>query len=167
MQIRILVCLGAVFLASGCTTPRLLPVDYSGRTMGTSYRVTYGIGKPELAVDQAGIDSLLAEINRSLSPYEPGSLISRINRSRDVSEVHEIDRHFDQVFQHAKRVHTLTGGAFNPALGPLIRAWGFSVDEPRLLDSLEVQELLSISDFGTFSLQTDSSATTVSTRSTS
>jgi thiamine biosynthesis lipoprotein len=58
-----------------------------------------------------------------LSHFRPGSVVSRINASRG-SRVRVDPETFD-LLSLAARVHRDSGGAFDPTVGPLMRAWGF------------------------------------------
>ncbi len=118
--------------------------------MGTTYRVTFGVRPGGIVLSQADLEYALFDINQSLSTYLETSLISEINSSRDTSLAHRIDQHFLTVFEAAKEVYEATQGAFNPAVGPLVRAWGFGADEPRNPDSAQVAMLLTQSDFAAF-----------------
>jgi len=120
--------------------------------MGTTYHVTAGVYPDQVPVEQEDLEYVLSDINRSLSTYIPTSLISRINASRDTSETHVLDLHFLTVFRHAKEIYEATQGAFNPAVGPLVRAWGFAGKEPMEMDSSKVAELQRLVDFSAFEL---------------
>lgn len=137
----------------GCSTTNLTKYEVSGRTMGTTYRLTYYSGENLDVNLTKEVERLLIEINQSLSPFIDSSLLSRINTSRDTAEAHLIDRHFKTVFEHAQYIHAITNGAFNPALGPLIRAWGFGRDEPHDLDSTQVSDLLQMTSLATFRIE--------------
>lgn len=119
--------------------------------MGTTYKVTIPNGKLDLSA-QASIDSLLLAINESMSTYMEHALISRINNSADTTERFALDQHFITVFQKAKEIYQHTERAFNPALGPLIKAWGFDAELPHTLSKAEVVSLLDRTDFNAFVL---------------
>ena len=129
-------------------------MNYSGQTMGTTYHVTAGVKKNQDPVEKEDLEYVLSDINRSLSTYIPTSLISRINASRDTSETHALDLHFMNVYSVAKEVYDATQGAFNPAVGPLVRAWGFAGDDPMDLDSSQVADLQRLVDFSAFEVFT-------------
>ncbi|MDT8400281.1 MAG: FAD:protein FMN transferase [Bacteroidales bacterium] len=96
-----------------------------GFTQGTSYSVIYyhekGITGEEVQKD---IEDLLTAIDKSLSTYNPASVISRVNRNEDVV----LDTMFINVFNRSCEIWTLTGGAFDITAAPLINAWGFGPD---------------------------------------
>lgn len=147
-------CLSALLLQS-CDTPPTVQ-QLAGRTMGTTYQVTVPAGKLE-ATAQAAIDSLLVAINASMSTYLEHSLISQINVATDTTLRFSVDDHFVTVFKKAQEIYQHTDGAFNPALGPLITAWGFDAELPRNLSSVEVDSLLNIVDFDAFVLDPQAS----------
>lgn len=135
----------------GCGSAQNTVYELSGQTMGTTFRVSYASPAGEI-ISQESVDALLQDINASMSTYIDGSLISRLNESRDTTQSHTLDEHFVRVFNESARVHEATGGRFNPALGPLIRAWGFGKDDPRLLDASEVEQLLPATRLNSFNL---------------
>lgn len=94
--------------------------NVTGMAEGTSFSIIY---RDELGRDfQTDIERLLADFEKSLSVYDQSSLISRVNRNEDV----EVDSFFEFVFNKAKFISLLTGGAFDISAEPLFRAWGFS-----------------------------------------
>lgn len=110
---------------------------FSGQTMGTTYRVVY--------LDPGGrnfkkdIDSILVNFNQALSTYISDSELSRLNKYDSL--VFESE-YFYPVLETSKEIFTVTGGAFDPTIGPLVNAWGFGPDGPSLQDSLGVKQLL-------------------------
>lgn len=137
-------------LLIGCVPNAEQVYSYDGATMGTTYNVTFGVRPGGIVLSQDDLEYTLYDINQSLSTFIETSLISEINSSRDTSSAHRVDQHFLAVFKTAKEVFEITQGAFNPAVGPLVRAWGFGADEPRNLDSAQVAVLQALSDFAAF-----------------
>lgn len=111
------------FLAA-CGGPE--PVQFSGRTMGTGYTVK-AVGVPE-TIDaqtlQARIDAILAGINRRMSTYDQNSELSRFNRNPSTEWV-AISDELALVIKEALRISRVSGGAFDPTVGPLVNLWGF------------------------------------------
>ena len=90
------------------------------------------------------IDSLLESFNQSLSTYIPESEISRFN----ADTVFYFDLPFFlPVLKESKRIFNATGGAFDPTVMPLVRAWGFGPDKPELPDSSKIDSLLEFIGF--------------------
>ncbi|WP_375585024.1 FAD:protein FMN transferase [Cyclobacterium xiamenense] len=109
----------------------------TGPTMGTSYRIVYlDPGKRDF---QEEIDSLLREINQSLSTYIPDSEISRFNQTDSI--VFE-SPYLYPVLKASNEVYQATAGAFDPTVGPLVNAWGFGPEGASLKDSVAIRQLL-------------------------
>ncbi|PZX58372.1 thiamine biosynthesis lipoprotein [Algoriphagus ratkowskyi] len=109
----------------------------SGKTMGTTYNVTY---LDEKSRDlQTSIDSLLVVFNQNLSTYIPDSELSRFNLGDTLN--------FNlpyllPVLEASKKVYKNTNGAFDPTVGPLVNIWGFGPSGPELKDSVDIKNLL-------------------------
>ncbi len=65
----------------GCSQPADDIIRISGPTMGTSYHILW-VGQDQNAAAgiQSQIDQRLAEINRSMSTYDPDSELSKLNQ---------------------------------------------------------------------------------------
>lgn len=105
----------------------------SGMVFGTVYNITYQ-SDSDL---HAGIKAELQRVDASLSPFNPNSIISAVNRGEPV----EADELFTRVFRLAEDVARETGGAFDITVAPLVNAWGFGFKQgteptPRAIDSL-------------------------------
>jgi len=92
----------------------------NGYAQGTTYAITYYAA--DSAVTSADVTRQLAEIDASLSLYQPGSLINQFNAApRGVVA----DRHLKLVVRKALQVYQDTDGRFDATVEPLVRAWGF------------------------------------------
>lgn len=104
-----------------------------GLVFGTVYKITY-----QHADDlQNDIKQAMQEVDQSLSPYNPNSIITRINHNQDTT----LNEHFTQVFELAQKISNETNGAFDITVAPLVNAWGFGFKnsiniEPNVIDSL-------------------------------
>lgn len=93
----------------------------SGAAWGTTYHISY-------ASDADLSEQVLEQIrlvNDELSPFNPASSLSKINNGEDVA-ASEMLR---QVFALSQRVCSISSGAFDPTLAPLINLWGFGYKE--------------------------------------
>lgn len=88
-----------------------------GQVFGTFYHITY----QSSAGLQGGIDSTLAEVDNSLSPFNKQSVITAINNNTNMA----VDSMFAEVFTLAKNVSEATDGAFDITVAPLVNLWGF------------------------------------------
>ena len=104
-----------------------------GMVFGTIYKITYQ-HNDDL---QNEIKAAMMEVDNSLSPYNPNSIITRINHNEDTV----LNEHFLHVFNLAQQISVETEGAFDITVAPLVNAWGFgfkhSIDiDPNVIDSL-------------------------------
>ena len=109
----------------------------AGRAQGTTYHISWR--SKDKTNYHAGIDSLLKEIDSSLSTYVPSSVISRINNND--STVHA-DKYFAEVFEKAIEISQKTEGHFDVTVGPVINAWGFGFSKRANIDSATINSLL-------------------------
>lgn len=105
-----------------------------GKVFGTIYHITY---KGDINL-QPSIDSVLAKVDSSLSPFNKESIITAINNNKEV----EIDKHFANVFNLAKIVSTETNGAFDITVAPLVNAWGFGFKNKEQVTDTLIKKLL-------------------------
>ena len=104
-----------------------------GAVFGTFYHLTY-----RSATDrQSAIDSVLADVDHSLSPFNKKSIITAINENRSM----QTDARLRHVFTLARRVYEATGGAFDISVAPLVNAWGFGFKEGRNPSDAEIDSL--------------------------
>lgn len=128
-----------IFISCGTTNEKKTATEIvvRGEAQGTTYTVKY------IAEEYNGIkeelDSLLRSIDQSMSTYLPSSSISSLNKGDTIL----LDPMFTEVYQLFKEVRQKTDGAFDPTIGPLIKAWGFDYSNPQRMDSSIVEELLS------------------------
>jgi thiamine biosynthesis lipoprotein len=137
-----IVILVAIASAIGLISLRDRPDPYlrtAGTAQGTSYQVIWR--SPDGADLQEQIESLLAELDRSLSTYDEDSIISRINRN-DPDVVPDV--HVLQVLRDSFVVHDATGGAFDPSIAPVVRASGFGPDAATEIDEMEIDAAMKL-----------------------
>ena len=104
-----------------------------GMVFGTIYKITYQ-HSDDL---QNEIKAAMMEVDNSLSPYNPNSIITRINHNEDTV----LNEHFLHVFNLAQQISAETEGAFDITVAPLVNAWGFGFKhsiniDPNVIDSL-------------------------------
>jgi thiamine biosynthesis lipoprotein len=92
--------------------------------MGTRFEVLLHGGDPAWlhAAGEAALDEVLLWHGR-LSAFEPSSVVSAINRSG--GEWCRVDGETFALLRLCREVWERTGGAFDPTVGALMRAWGF------------------------------------------
>lgn len=93
-----------------------------GRAFGSTWRLVCGLPDPSVA--QPLIAARIAAIDAAMSPYRPGSALSRFNRAGK-GEVVEIPAAMALVVRAAIETSRATAGAFDPTIGPLVARFGF------------------------------------------
>lgn len=126
-------------------------VVLNGNTMGTTYNITYL--DPSERDFQASIDSLLLVFNQSLSTYVPDSELSKFNQKDTLFFGLP---YFLPVLKSSKAVYEITGGAFDPTVGPLVNLWGFGPTGPQLQDSVNIDGMLDLVGFNKISFDSAS-----------
>lgn len=120
---------------------------WQGQTMGTTYLVKVAdvvIAENQYQKIKNEIDSLLIEVNRQMSTYDPGSEISLFNVSRSTNE-YKISPPFYEVMETALQIYAESGGAFDVTVAPLVNLWGFGSGGSNALvpDSAQITGILS------------------------
>ena len=118
------------------STKKLITVHVIGTAQGTTYHITYR--SVEGLNYKREIDSILADLDTSLSTYIPESIISRINKNDTTVYV---DHHFVTVFRKSVEVSEKTKGLFDATVAPLINAYGFGFTKKAQLDSIRIDSL--------------------------
>ncbi len=122
----------AIFLAS-CGTRTLPP--QTQYTFGTVCSINlYEAGSAEL---YGKLFARLRELNDIFNNYSDSSEISLVNREAAASPV-AVSQDFYVVLKTALDFARLTGGAFDPTVGPLVKLWGFG-KSPRVPSQEEIE----------------------------
>lgn len=111
----------------------------TGAIFGTTYHVTYRYGR-DLG---DSILTVLRQVDNSLSMFNDSSVISRINRNEDVRP----DTLFLSVFRLAEQVSSVTGGAFDITVSPLVNLWGFGFKKKAEVTRHKVDSLRRLVDY--------------------
>ncbi len=89
----------------------------SGATWGTVYHIKY-LSDIDLS---DSILSVMKQVDMSLSPYQKGSQVSRLNSG----ELVKADKMLSEVFAISQHVCSISSGSFDPTVAPLVNLWGF------------------------------------------
>lgn len=105
-------------------------VMLSGYAQGGTYAVKYNASgvrqRPEKM--QEAVDTLLREIDFTLSGYNKGSLLSRLNAGETIIP----NKMLCEIYDISYRFFVESEGAMDVASGPLFDAWGFGFKEGSL-----------------------------------
>lgn len=105
-----------------------------GSVYGTTYHISYE-SKQDYAVE---IREEMERVNRSLSMFNPNSVLSRWNKG----ETEKVDSLFLRMWAKAWEVYTVTDGAFDITVAPLVNAWGFGLEKKQLPSREKLDSLL-------------------------
>ncbi|MAJ89805.1 MAG: thiamine biosynthesis protein ApbE [Flavobacteriales bacterium] len=142
-----------VFIFSCSYSDDTIMVTNSGEAQGTFYHIKYMSSYGEDY--QFQIDSILLEVDSSLSIYKDYSLIYKLNNGENL----KTDTLFNVVFAAANKVFLETQGNFDCSVSPLVNAWGFYTDSLGHLlniDSTKFREILPYIGFQKMKLIGDS-----------
>ena len=118
--------------------PEIQKIQLSGYAQGTTWHITYYA--QDSIVKKKQVDSILSQLDSSLSIYKPWSLISRFNASKNGIT---IDDHLAAVVKKSIDAWKQSGGVFDITVQPLVAAWGFSAKPVKKYpDSAKVHALL-------------------------
>lgn len=122
-----------ILVFTACTNQKQY-FEESGSVFHTIYHVKYE--GSELLTDK--IDAEFQKFNLSLNPFNPNSIISKVNQNEPV----EVDDWFIEVFNRAKEVSDHSEGIFDITCAPLVNLWGFGFSKmdsvtPQLIDSVK------------------------------
>ena len=130
----LLICIAllAIFVIEDKPARRQYYTD-AGYVFGTTYHIIYEADTP-LTAD---IHAALRRVDNSLSMFNKHSTIAAVNRN-DSAVV--LDSLFVRVFNRSLEIATITNGAFDITVAPLVNLWGFGFDKrslvtPERLDS--------------------------------
>lgn len=126
-----LVAFASLIFMAGCEKSVEL-VHLNGPTMGTTYNIKYTqqAGIPDSSHLQTEIDRLLEQVNDQMSTYREDSELSRFNQHQS-SEPFQVSEQTATVVKEAIRLNSLTLGALDVTVGPLVNLWGFGPEARR------------------------------------
>jgi len=141
----------ALLFSCSSSEVKTILVQNIGETQGTFYHIQY-MSKGG-ANYKSQIDSLLSEVDSSLSTYAEFSVISQLNKGKKL----KVDKMFSDVFYAAQKVYLETNGEFDCSIAPLTNYWGFGPESDLFeVDSLEVSKILKLVDYSRINIINDS-----------
>lgn len=128
------------------------PIKIDGKTMGTSYNITYFDSRNRNFKFQ--VDSILDLINKSISTYDSTSEVSRFNAS-DRSVKFRLP-YFYPPLKVSREVVTASQGSFDPTVMPLVNAWGFGPQKVTSPDTATIEKVKEYIGFEKLNFNKDS-----------
>jgi len=108
------------FISFLCMSCRQTYQEEKGLIFRTLYQVKYQSDKKL----SEKIEAELAAFDLSLNPFNPNSILAKVNRNEDV----EVDQWFMIVFRRAMEISEQSNGLFDATVAPLINLWGFGFE---------------------------------------
>lgn len=130
----------------------LIVVKLEGKTMGTSYHVTYFDKNGRNF--QKSVDSLLVLVNKSISTWDTTAEISLFNKSKNGIRFNL--PYFIKPLEISQVVHKASSGAYDPTVMPLVNAWGFGPKKVSVPDTAEIEKVKSFVGFEKIRFDSDS-----------
>ena len=129
MRNNILIILAVVLsvLSVGCGKIEYKQIN--GVIWNTTYHITYMSDKDF----SDSVINALRVVERSVSAFDPKSIVSRVNRNEAV----ELDSIFRKVYLKSVELNKLSFGYFDPTVSPLINAMGFGYEEAENVEKLD------------------------------
>jgi thiamine biosynthesis lipoprotein len=128
------------------------PVYLEGKTMGTTYHVTYFDREQRNFKQQ--IDSILDQVNQSINTYLAESEVTRFNKGNGSLKFKLPYLH--RLLTRSGEIVRASSGAFDPTVMPLVNAWGFGPAEALNPDNLEVDSIREFVGFEKIGFNSDS-----------
>lgn len=144
----IILLLIAAFAVAACThVPQYRTC--SGSVWTTSYSITY---RSDTELNDS-ISAILADVDASLSPFNPHSLVSAINSGNTACT----DSLLREMIVLSQQVCSISHGLFDPSVAPLVNLWGFGYRKAKeeAPDSATVAATLPLVGIGGCSLAGD------------
>jgi len=93
--------------------------------MGTQYEIKIFTKSPSINKSiKSSVDSLLFDINQSMSTYIPNSEINNFNKTKSVEPV-KVSKEFWDIVSLSIFISKITNGYFDITIMPLVDFWGF------------------------------------------
>ena len=139
-NIKLILFLAGCLLFGGCllqNKPEPVVHEFRGEIFGSYFYIKVH-GDLDRQVFENELNLFFENFNQEFSTYRPNSVLSTFNNIPVDTKFSVSDR-FITMLELAKKFHQETKGAFDPTLGPLIKAWGFGggikgkAPDPRLV----------------------------------
>lgn len=132
-------CLSLALLLAACDRPQETQLRFTA--MGTLVDViVYGRDPGSAERAAAEVESLFHELHAAWDPWGQGEL-GRLNEAMDGGNVLDPGHDLYVVLARAADLSRASGGRFDPAIGGLVRLWGFSKDDAPPEEPPEADEI--------------------------
>jgi FAD:protein FMN transferase len=130
-----------IFAACAATSCAGKPMDRAELALGTVCSIRIQAGGSDKALDQAF--ARIKEIDREMSANTDDSVIAAINNAAGLSPV-AAPEDLRFVISKALNYAAISGGAFDPTIGPIVKLWNIGSDGERVPEAAEIRETLKL-----------------------
>jgi thiamine biosynthesis lipoprotein len=117
-------------LSCSPTTPSQQPLKMTTLAFGTWVDITiYNLEPKQAEVIGQQLDDALQKMHQDWHAWHPGTL-GKINQALRQGETIELDPQMQLLIGMAMEMESKSRGLFNPAIGELLKLWGFQRDDP-------------------------------------
>ena len=140
--------LASLLLLAGCG-PRQTYIQISGYAQGGPYYVTCSLNDAARAEGlKKAIDDTLSAIDWSVSGYNKGSLLTKVNNGENPP----LDSIFIDLMNLSRRLWRETDGAFDVTGAPLFDLWGFGFKEGRMPSQQAIDSAMAVVGMDRYSM---------------
>lgn len=135
---------------SSCSHKEDEYIVITGYAQGGTYAVKFNMNGSEGRVKNSpeeirdSIDSILLQIDRSLSGYNKNSILSRLNAGESVIP----DTLFMDLYRRSYEFYENTDGVLDVASAPLFDIWGFGFSKGEFPSDKRIEEVKAVSGMG-------------------
>ena len=140
----------------------------AGSGLGTTYHIKMllpAAPEPPFPRDtlQDQIGAVIDQLDRSMSTYKPDSELNQLNR-HPVGQPFAVSPELLEVLLLARQIYTVSDGAFDPTVGPLVDLWGFgpNITDDRVPTEAEITALSARVGFDAIDIDIDRAGAAVS-----
>lgn len=133
--------LALAFVSSACAGGS---AERSGLALGTVCSIRILDGASERALDESF--ARLVAIEDTMSANKEGTVVAAINASAGVAPV-KAPKDLRFVVEKALWYAQLSGGAFDPTIGPIVKLWNIGLDNERVPAPREIEAALPLVDY--------------------
>ncbi|MBC8554737.1 MAG: FAD:protein FMN transferase [Candidatus Brocadiales bacterium] len=135
-------------------SPDSAPESRSELLLGTVCKITIYDNPTDIAFDAAF--KRIIEIEQQMSLTIADSNLSQLNKNAGIVET-TVPAETFEVIKESIEIAGLSGGAFDPSIGPIVSAWGIGTDNARVPSQDEILQLLPLVNYRDITLNTKSS----------
>lgn len=152
MPKQIFLSLLIIFVILSLTSCNLKTKAYESTNFAMGTVITqkiYGKNAPTAARE---VIQMISRLERMLSLNLPDSEVNQLNHAAGKNAV-ALSTETITLLDHAMKISSLSHGAFDITVGPLVKAWQIGTEQPQVPDEVKLTELLKLVDYHSLTIQ--------------